>query len=292
MQLTMKDCGLLAFIFFSAPAVGTMVAGAPVPIDARNEINRLQDAPQNELPTPVIEQRAPEPSSSKSSSSGGLLGVIGQLAPFAEDLLPMIGLRDLETHEPKVTANAAASHAAAAKHSSAVAELSSKLINDPTAREKLYHVMTNVAASKAKPTHVQRAPEPSSSKSSSSGGILGIIGQLAPFAEDLLPLLALRDLDARETKVAATGNSNAAAAAAKHSSAVAELSSKLINDPTAQAKLYHVMTSVAATKAKPTHVQRAPAPSSSGSSSSSGGGGILGVIGQLAPFAEDLLDFL
>ncbi|KIM96536.1 hypothetical protein OIDMADRAFT_183280 [Oidiodendron maius Zn] len=283
MQFTMKECTLLAFIFFTSPAVGTMVNGAPVPIDARNEINRIQ------APNAGIQQRAAASSAAAQSNSGGggLLGMIGQLAPFAEDLLPMIGLRDLETRDTP--------DAAAAAHGKAVEELKSKLINDPSARQKLYHIITKVSGAAATPAIVQRAaattPASNSNSNSNSGGggLLGMIGQLAPFAEDLLPLIGLRDLDGIQAR------SPADAAAASHEQAVEKLKSKLINDPSARQKLYHIITKVSGAAATPAIVQRAAATtpaSNSNSNSNSGGGGLLGMIGQLAPFAEDLLPLI
>ena len=181
MQFTIKECMLLAFVFFTSRAVGTMVNGAPVPIDARNEINRIQ------APNAGIQQRAAASSAAAQSNSGGggLLGMIGQLAPFAEDLLPMIGLRDLETRDTP--------DAAAAAHEQAVEKLKSKLINDPSARQKLYHIITKVSAATATPAIAQRAAAttPASNSNSGGGGLMGLVGQLAPFAEDLLPMLGL-----------------------------------------------------------------------------------------------------
>jgi hypothetical protein len=278
MQLTIKECMLLAFIFLASPAVGTMVNGAPVPIDARNDINRLQA-------NPVIEQRAAASSAAaQGNSGGGLLGMIGKLAPFAEDLLPMIGLRDLDTRD----------NADAAAHNKAVEELKSKLINDPNARQKLYQVITKVAGSTPTPALAQRdAPATTaSSQSSGGGGLLGIIGQLAPYAEDLLPMIGLRDLDgieARSPANATTASSQSsggggllgiigqlapyaedllpmiglrdlggiearspANTAASHEQAVAELNSKLINDPNARKKLYQILTKASSATAAPT----------------------------------------
>ena len=312
MQLTLKECGLLAFIFFTSPAVGSMVNGAPVPLDARNEINRLQNYEQ---PDPVIQQRAPAKSS---SSGGGLLGIVGKLAPLAEDVLPMLAFRDVEAPEPskgaavkapaahqtpapkgpvlnahdeKEASQLVAAHNAAEAHVKSVNELKSKILNDPTARQKLYNIITSASAAHAAPTahaagasdasHVvaQRAPAQSSK---SGGGLLSLVGDLAPFAEDLLPLLA-RDLDAREPEPATAQQGGAA-----HQQAVEALQSKLASDPTARAKaekLAKALATKSASKPTATIAQRAAKTSSSG-------GGLLGLVGDLAPFAEDLLPLL
>ena len=381
MQLTMKECGFLAFIFFTSPAVGTMVNGAPVPIDARNEINRLQN--YNDQPNPVIQQRAPEQSS---SGGGGLLGLVGKLAPFAEDILPMLALRDVEAPEPTKAAvkapvvnkeavaqkgaapnaheaaadkQAVIAHNAAEAHVKSVNELKSKILHDPSAREKLFSIITSAKAAHATPAphaaaashapHAAREPEPAtadashqqavealhaklasdpaalakaeklahalalkstakaaptvahpsiaqrapqaSQSSSSGGGLLGLVGQLAPFAEDILPMLFRRDLDAREPEPA-----TASKGALSHQQAVEALHAKLASDPAARAKaekLAHALASKSAAHAAPTvaHAtiaQRAP----QASQSSSSGGGLLGLVGKLAPFAEDILPML
>jgi hypothetical protein len=247
------------------------VNGAPVPIDARNDINRLQA-------NPVIEQRAAASSAAaQGNSGGGLMGIIGNLAPFAEDLLPMIGLRDLEARD-----NA---DAAAAAHNKAVEELKSKLINDPNARQKLYQVITKVAGSTPTPALAQRdAPATTaSSQSSGGGGLLGMIGQLAPYAEDLLPMIGLRDLDGIEARspAAATTASSQSSGGGGLLGMIGQLA------PFAEDLLPMIgLRDLGGVEA------RSPAAATTASSQSSGGGGLLGIIGQLAPYAEDLLPMI
>lgn len=85
MQLTTKEYTLLAFLAFSSPAIASMVNGAPLPLDARNDINRLQPM--------QMEARAPEP-----KGSGG--GLLGALAPVAGNLISEIFDRDVTDEEP------------------------------------------------------------------------------------------------------------------------------------------------------------------------------------------------
>jgi hypothetical protein len=150
---------VLAIMFFSSQVLGTMVNGAPVPQAA-------------------LAQRA-QTSASSSSSGGDPLGsLISGLAPFAEDLLPMLA-RDVSAKAPQDPES----------HAKAVAELSSKLVNDPTARSKLAQIMATPPATPV------RAPVPSTkvaarAPQSSGDPLAGLIGTLAPFAEDLLPMLA------------------------------------------------------------------------------------------------------
>ena len=275
MQFTMKEYMLLAFIFFTSPAVGTMVNGAPVPIDARNEINRIQ------APNAGIQQRAAATSAAAQSNSGGesWREIIEKLGPLRGTIGIPIDSRDLETRDTP--------DAAAAAHSKAVEELKSKLINDPSARQKLYHIITKVSGATATPAIAQRAAATTAASNSNSGGggLMGMIGQLAPLAEDLLPMLGLRDLDGIQAR------SPADAAAASHEQAVEELKSKLINDPSARQKLYHIMAKDSGAAATPAIAQRAAA-TTAASNSNSGGSGLMGMIGQLAPFAEDLLPML
>jgi hypothetical protein len=106
------------------------------------------------------------------------MGLIRDLTPFAEDILPMLA-RDVKAEAPK-DSNA---------HAKAVADLSSKLVNDPTARAKLAGILATAKAAPT-PTALAQRAQSSSSSSSSGGGLMGLIGQLAPFAEDILPMLA------------------------------------------------------------------------------------------------------
>ena len=237
---------VLAIMFFSSQVLGTMVNGAPVPQAA-------------------LAQRA-QTSASSSSSGGDPLGsLISGLAPFAEDLLPMLA-RDVSAKAPQDPES----------HAKAVAALSSKLVNDPTARAKLAKIL-------ATPTKVS-APVPSATKVAarvpqSSGDPLGsLISGLAPFAEDLLPMLA-RDVSAKAPQDSESQS---------HAKAVAALSSKLVNDPTARSKLAQIMATPPATPV------RAPVPSTkvAARAPQSSGDPLAGLIGTLAPFAEDLLPML
>jgi hypothetical protein len=243
MQLNKQECMVLAIMFFSSQVLGTMVNGAPVPQAA-------------------LAQRA-QTSASSSSSGGDPLGsLISGLAPFAEDLLPMLA-RDVSAKAPQDPES----------HAKAVAELSSKLVNDPTARAKLAKIL-------ATPSKVP-APVPATTKVAarqpSSGDPLGsLISGLAPFAEDLLPMLA-RDVSAKAPQDPES-----------HAKAVAELSSKLVNDPTARSKLAQIIATPPATPV------RAPVPSTkvAARAPQSSGDPLAGLIGTLAPFAEDLLPML
>ena len=236
---------VLAIMFFSSQVLGTMVNGAPVPQAA-------------------LAQRA-QTSASSSSSGGDPLGsLISGLAPFAEDLLPMLA-RDVSAKAPQDSESQS--------HAKAVAALSSKLVNDPTARAKLAKIL-------ATPSKVP-APVPATTKVAarqpSSGDPLGsLISGLAPFAEDLLPMLA-RDVSAEAPQDPES-----------HAKAVAALSSKLVNDPTARSKLAQIMATPPATPV------RAPVPSTkvAARAPQSSGDPLAGLIGTLAPFAEDLLPML